>query len=330
MRPLEGLWYPPDPSSFEICSIGGNLATNAGGLCCVRYGVTTDYVLGLQVVLADGTEVRLGGSTVKDVAGYDLKRLFVGSEGTLGIITEAILRLRPQPLGGGRGGELPVARRGGCRGGSGDVLGTARALELMDRSAINAVEDVARMDLDRGWEALVRCPLRHRHRRGRTGRPDARGGGSHPPGPQQRARGGRDAHGCAPHGDPGGGAQGPGADRGRGRAPAAHPGAARGRAEGRSRAGSRHTRDRPRRRRQLPPLVTYDPRDDAAAERPGGPSTRSCRSLRARWDDHRGARVGTLKAHLLGAQLGADVLELNRRIKAALDPLGILNPGKWV
>ena len=92
-----GLWYPPDPSSFEICSIGGNLATNAGGLCCVKYGVTTDYVLGLEVVLADGRAIRLGGRTIKDVAGYDLKRLFVGSEGTLGIITEATLRLRPLP-----------------------------------------------------------------------------------------------------------------------------------------------------------------------------------------------------------------------------------------
>src|SRR5690554_6777866 len=92
-----GLWYPPDPSSFEICSIDGNLATNAGGLCCVRQGVTTDYVLGLEVVLADGRAVRLGGRTIKDVAGYDLKRLFVGSEGTLGIITEATLRLRPAP-----------------------------------------------------------------------------------------------------------------------------------------------------------------------------------------------------------------------------------------
>ena len=64
-----GLWYPPDPSSFEICSIGGNIATNAGGLCCVKYGVTTDYVLGLEVVLADGTAVRLGGPRLKDVAG---------------------------------------------------------------------------------------------------------------------------------------------------------------------------------------------------------------------------------------------------------------------
>jgi glycolate oxidase len=89
------LWYPPDPSSFEICSIGGNVATNAGGLCCVKYGVTTDYVLGLDVVLADGTLVTLGGKRIKDVAGLSLVKLFVGSEGTLGIVTRAILRLVP-------------------------------------------------------------------------------------------------------------------------------------------------------------------------------------------------------------------------------------------
>src|SRR6478752_1684609 len=91
----EGLWYPPDPSSYEICSIGGNVATNAGGLCCVKYGVTTDYVLGLDVVLADGTLVRLGGQRIKDAAGLSLVKLFVGSEGTLGIVTRAILRLVP-------------------------------------------------------------------------------------------------------------------------------------------------------------------------------------------------------------------------------------------
>src|ERR1700756_3135179 len=91
-----GLWYPPDPSSFEICSIGGNIATNAGGLCCVKYGVTTDYVLGLQVVLADGTAVRLGGPRLKDVAGLSLTKLFVGSEGTLGVVTEITLRLLPK------------------------------------------------------------------------------------------------------------------------------------------------------------------------------------------------------------------------------------------
>src|SRR5687767_1961135 len=92
----QGLFYPPDPSSWEFCSIGGNLSTNSGGLCCVKYGVTTDYVLALEVVLADGRVMRTGRRTVKGVAGYDLTKLMVGSEGTLGIITEATLALRPE------------------------------------------------------------------------------------------------------------------------------------------------------------------------------------------------------------------------------------------
>src|SRR5699024_3528139 len=79
------LWYPPDPSSFEFCSIGGNVATNAGGLCCVKYGVTRDYVLGLTVVLADGEVLTLGGKNIKDVAGLPLLDLFIGSEGILGV-----------------------------------------------------------------------------------------------------------------------------------------------------------------------------------------------------------------------------------------------------
>ncbi len=92
----EGLFYPPDPSSWEFCSIGGNVSTNSGGLCCVKYGVTTDYVLALEVVLADGQVLRTGRRTVKGVAGYDLTHLFVGSEGTLGVITEITLMLRPE------------------------------------------------------------------------------------------------------------------------------------------------------------------------------------------------------------------------------------------
>ena len=90
----EGLFYAPDPASYEFCSIGGNIGTNAGGLCCVKYGVTRDAVLGLEVVLADGRVIRTGGRNVKDVAGYSLTHLFVGSQGTLGIVTEATLRLR--------------------------------------------------------------------------------------------------------------------------------------------------------------------------------------------------------------------------------------------
>jgi glycolate oxidase len=93
-----GLMYAPDPSSYEISTIGGNLATNAGGLRCVKYGVTRDSVLGLEVVLAGGRVLRTGRRTVKGVAGYDLTSLFVGSEGTLGVITSATLRLRPRPV----------------------------------------------------------------------------------------------------------------------------------------------------------------------------------------------------------------------------------------
>src|ERR1700712_4572743 len=151
-----GLWYPPDPSSFEICSIGGNIATNAGGLCCVKYGVTTDYVLGLQVVLADGTAVRLGGPRLKDVAGLSLVKLFVGSEGTLGIVTEVTLKL------------LPTQHRGCTVVASFDNVAAAAdavvtitgkirpsMLEFMDSVAINAVEDKLKMGLDRKAAAMM-------------------------------------------------------------------------------------------------------------------------------------------------------------------------------
>ncbi len=92
-----GLYYPPDPASRADCSLGGNIATNAGGPRCLKYGVTRDYVLGLEVVLADGTRVRLGGRTHKNKTGFDLHRLFVGSEGMLGVVTEATLKLLPFP-----------------------------------------------------------------------------------------------------------------------------------------------------------------------------------------------------------------------------------------
>lgn len=92
-----GLFYPPDPASLKDCSIGGNIATNAGGPRCLKYGVTRNYVLGLEVVLADGTVARIGGRTHKNKTGFDLVGLFTGSEGMLGIVTEATLRLLPWP-----------------------------------------------------------------------------------------------------------------------------------------------------------------------------------------------------------------------------------------
>ena len=92
-----GLFYPPDPASRADCTLGGNIVTNAGGPRCLKYGVTRDYVLGLEVVLADGTVVRLGSRTHKNKTGFDLARFFVGSEGLLGIVTEATLKLLPRP-----------------------------------------------------------------------------------------------------------------------------------------------------------------------------------------------------------------------------------------
>ncbi len=151
-----GLWYPPDPSSYEICSIGGNVATNAGGLCCVKYGVTTDYVLGLDVVLADGTLVTLGGKRIKDVAGLSLVKLFVGSEGTLGIVTRAILRLVPLPLPAA----TLVATFDSVVAAADAVVAVRRTLrpsmmELMDRVSVNAVEDFSPRGLDRSAGALL-------------------------------------------------------------------------------------------------------------------------------------------------------------------------------
>ena len=153
-----GLFYPPDPSSFEISSIGGNLATNAGGFRCLKYGVTRDSVLGLQVVLADGSVIRTGGRTVKNVVGYDLTSLFVGSEGTLGVITEATLRLRPVPPQPpatfvATFPSLPAAGDAVAaimRSGVGPSL-----LELMDQPSINMVEDFRPMGLDRSSAALL-------------------------------------------------------------------------------------------------------------------------------------------------------------------------------
>ena len=93
----KGMYYPPDPASRADCSIGGNVATNAGGPRCLKYGVTRDYVLGLQAVMADGAVVQLGGRTHKNKTGFDLARLLTGSEGLLGVVTEVTLKLIPLP-----------------------------------------------------------------------------------------------------------------------------------------------------------------------------------------------------------------------------------------
>jgi glycolate oxidase len=153
-----GLMYAPDPSSYEISTIGGNLATNAGGLRCVKYGVTRDSVLGLEVVLAGGRVLRTGRQTVKGVTGYDLTSLFVGSEGTLGVITSATLRLRARP------GTCPKTMAAGFD----SFAAAARAvtailaarirpslLELMDRATLRAIDDWKHTGFGQDIQALL-------------------------------------------------------------------------------------------------------------------------------------------------------------------------------
>ena len=137
-----GLFYAPDPSSYDWCTLGGNLSTNAGGLCCVKYGVTTDAVLGLQVVLASGEVLRTGRRTVKGVAGYDLTKLIVGSEGTLAIITEATLALRPRPSAPcTMVAAFASTEDAGVAVSGAIVAGLVPSLmEIMDRTCIEAVE----------------------------------------------------------------------------------------------------------------------------------------------------------------------------------------------
>jgi glycolate dehydrogenase FAD-linked subunit len=152
-----GMFYAPDPASFEMCSIGGNLGTNAGGLCCVKYGVTRDAVLGLEVVMADAQVIRLGGKNVKDVAGYGLIPLLVGSQGTLGLMTEATLRLLPAPAP--RSTLLAFFPTLVAAGEA--VAGLTAAglrpvtLELLDRTTIRAVDNQFHLGLDRDAAAML-------------------------------------------------------------------------------------------------------------------------------------------------------------------------------
>ncbi len=152
-----GLFYPPDPASFELCSIGGNLGTNAGGLCCVKYGQTRESVLSLEVVMADGAVIRTGGRNIKDVAGYALTHLFVGSQGTLAITTEATLKLRPAPPP-----RLTMLAFFPTLESAGDAVAAIAAagltpvtLELLDRFTIAAVDDMNDLGLDRSAAAML-------------------------------------------------------------------------------------------------------------------------------------------------------------------------------
>ncbi|WP_040929428.1 FAD-binding oxidoreductase [Nosocomiicoccus massiliensis] len=151
------LMYAPDPSSSRICTIGGNLAENAGGPRGVKYGVTKDHVLGLEIVTANGDVVKTGGNTVKNVTGYDLTKLIIGSEGTLGIITEATLRLIPKPEDTLTAmvifEDIVVAGESISK-----ILSSGihpSKMEILDKNSINRVEDFRQLGLPRDADAIL-------------------------------------------------------------------------------------------------------------------------------------------------------------------------------
>ncbi|HWD17922.1 MAG TPA: FAD-linked oxidase C-terminal domain-containing protein [Verrucomicrobiae bacterium] len=152
-----GLMYPPDPGSLRVSTIGGNVAENSGGLRGLKYGVTRDYVMALEVVLADGRIVWLGSKCVKDVAGYSMKDVFIGSEGTLGIITKVLLKLVPQP----QSKKTLVATFASLDAAAETVSAIIAnkivpcTLEFLDKITIHCVEDFARIGLPRDAEALL-------------------------------------------------------------------------------------------------------------------------------------------------------------------------------
>jgi glycolate oxidase len=152
-----GLFYPPDPSSNRHSTIGGNIACNAGGPRCLKYGVTGDYVLGLTVVLADGRVIHTGGKCIKDVVGYDLNALFTGSEGTLGIITEALLRLVAKPRFARTAlAEFPALEDASCTVNAILSAGVVPAtLELMDETAVACIEEAMQLGLPMDVEAVL-------------------------------------------------------------------------------------------------------------------------------------------------------------------------------
>ena len=152
-----GLFYPPDPGSMKISTIGGNVAENSGGLRGLKYGVTRDYVMGLEVVLPDGRIAQFGNACVKDVAGYSMKDLFIGSEGTLGIITEVLLKVVPRPAAR-RTMLASYDRMEDAAQTVSDIIAAKIipcTLEFLDRMTIGCVEDYAKIGLPRDCEALL-------------------------------------------------------------------------------------------------------------------------------------------------------------------------------
>ena len=154
---VAGLFYPPDPGSMKISTIGGNVAENSGGLRGLKYGVTRNYVMGMEVVLPNGEVLWTGNKCVKDVAGYSLKDLFVGSEGTLGVITKILLKLIPRPAAK-KTLVATFAQMDHAAQAVSDIIAAQIipcTLEFLDRTTIHCVEDYAKVGLPLDCEALL-------------------------------------------------------------------------------------------------------------------------------------------------------------------------------
>ena len=330
------LWYPPDPASSAISTIGGNVATNAGGICCVKYGVTRDYVLGMTVVLADGSIARLGRRTAKGVTGYDLTALLVGSEGTLGVIVDVTVKLRP--LGGREEraivGLFPSLQAAGVAVAAVSAAGIVpAALELIDRTCVRAVDDWLGLGLPENADTLLLAQVDEPGDTGdrladRLAEIFLAAGGtgveraSEPDEVARLFRARRSAYPalerlgpvltediCVPR------AAVPEMLR-RIQATAAQAGIVI--------ANIAHAGDG-----NLHPLIIAPEGDEAARERAEAAFDRivaDCLDLGGTVTGEHG--VGLHKLAGAGAELGPVVLGMHRAVKAALDPAGTLNPGK--
>ncbi|MBB3052958.1 glycolate oxidase [Prauserella isguenensis] len=332
-----GLWYPPDPASAPWSTIGGNVATNAGGLCCVKYGVTRDYVLGMQVVTGTGELVRLGRRTAKGVAGYDLAGLMVGSEGTLGVVTEVTVKLRPlrDPEHTVAGYFSSIVDAGRAVAAVADAGITPSALELVDRHCLAAVDAWKNMGLSVEADVVL------------LGRTDAPGAAGEQEADRMLA--------CFEEGGATWAARSTDQEEADALFSArrlAYPALERlgplltedvcvpkaavpemlARIEAAAQrhdthiANIAHAGDG-----NLHPLLSTPPGDDAARERAQEAFhdiIRDALELGGTVTGEHG--VGLLKKDGLGLELDGEVVAMHRAVKTALDPHGILNPGKVI
>ena len=328
-----GLMYAPDPGSVGISTIGGNIATNAGGLRGAKYGVTRDHVLALDVVLADGTLVRVGRDTIKGVTGYDLVGLFTGSEGTLGIIVGATVRLIPRPVRTATAAAFFADVSTAARAVTAITRSGARpaVLELVDGPTLGAIDLLEGTDLRSRGEAFLLIQTDGFGAEEELAViVDAISGlvtqvetatdaaaSDRLLFARRRALPALEALGQAAH-------------RGHRRAALATRRSRRADRRDRRRGGRAHLRVRARGRRQPAP----DHRDRAGRRMPSSRPPRSPRPTgssrwRSSWaaPSRRSTASGRLKREWARRELGADVHGLQLRLRALFDPQGILNPG---